>query len=100
QKHLTVSAATQANARDLAKWHVDHAAHSQPVLVRLTASHGSGFLRTSRRMYNHCWMISRVLCQFISKKLARLLPKLARVREGPGQYGVCMSRKWIAVSHS
>src|SRR5215510_16085223 len=31
QKHPTVSAATQANTRDLAKWHVDHAARSQPV---------------------------------------------------------------------
>jgi hypothetical protein len=41
QKHPTVSAATQANTRDLAKWHVDHAAHSQPILVRLTVSpHG------------------------------------------------------------
>src|SRR5262252_4791862 len=36
---ITVSAATQANTRDLAKWHVDHAAHSQPVLVRLTVFH-------------------------------------------------------------
>ena len=68
QKHLTVSAATQANTRDLAKWHVDHAAHSQPVLVRLTASHGSGFLLTSRRMCNHCWMISRVLCSIHFRK--------------------------------
>src|SRR5689334_19493063 len=25
----------QANTRDLAKWHVDHAAQAQPVLVRL-----------------------------------------------------------------
>src|SRR6516162_3256813 len=37
QKHPTVSAATQANTRDLAKWHVDHAPHSQP--VRLTVFH-------------------------------------------------------------
>src|SRR5262245_35543906 len=36
QKHPTVSAATQANTRDLAKWHVDHAAHPQPVLVQLS----------------------------------------------------------------
>src|SRR6516164_7424927 len=40
QRHPTVSAATQANPRDLAKRHVDHAAHSQPVLVRLTVSQG------------------------------------------------------------
>jgi hypothetical protein len=33
QKHPTVSAATQANTRDLAKRHVDHATHSKPVLV-------------------------------------------------------------------
>src|SRR5262249_6137974 len=39
QKHPTVSAATQANTRDLAKWHVDHTAQSQPVLVRLTFFH-------------------------------------------------------------
>ena len=39
QKHPTVSAATQANTRDLAKWHVDHTAQSQPVLVRLTVFH-------------------------------------------------------------
>src|SRR5262245_37092564 len=37
QKHPTVSAATQANARDLAKRHIDHTAHSQP--VRLTVFH-------------------------------------------------------------
>src|SRR5215831_7593266 len=60
QKHPTVSAATQANTRDLAKWHVDHAAHSQPVLVRLTVfRHGRGPLWTSRRTHNHCLMISR-----------------------------------------
>src|SRR6516164_9835917 len=57
QKHPTVSAATQANTRDLAKWHVDHAAHSQ--LLRLTvSSHGEGSLLTSKRTYNHCLMIS------------------------------------------
>src|SRR6516164_8563735 len=39
EKHPTVSAATQANARYLTKWHVDHTPHSQPVLVRLTVSH-------------------------------------------------------------
>src|SRR5262245_54949580 len=60
QKHPTVSAATQANTRDLAKWHVDHAAHSQPVLVRLTVfHHGRGSLWTSRRTHNHYLMISR-----------------------------------------
>src|SRR5262245_27159569 len=53
QKHLTVSAATQANTRYLAKRYVDHAAHSQPVLVRLTVSHhGRGPLRTSRKTYS------------------------------------------------
>jgi hypothetical protein len=31
QKHPTASAATQADTRDLAKWHIDHAAYSQPV---------------------------------------------------------------------
>ena len=30
QKHLTVSAATQANARDFVKWHIDPTAHLQP----------------------------------------------------------------------
>jgi hypothetical protein len=39
QRHSTVPAATQANARDLAKRNVDHAAHSKPVLVRLTTFH-------------------------------------------------------------
>src|SRR6516225_1111515 len=39
QIHPTGFAATRANARDLLKWHVDHAAHSQPVLVRLTVFH-------------------------------------------------------------
>src|SRR6516164_9170183 len=58
QKHPTVSAATQANTRDLAKWHVDHAAHSQPVLVRLTVfHHGRGSLWTSTRTHNHYLMI-------------------------------------------
>src|SRR6516225_9558217 len=61
QKHLTVSAAPQANTRDLAQWHVYHAAYSQLVLVRLSFSHGKGSLRTSSR-YNHCLMISRVFC--------------------------------------
>src|SRR6516164_7791988 len=60
QKHSTVSAATQANTRDLAKWHVDHATHSQPVLIRLTVfHHARGSLWTSRRMHNHYLMISR-----------------------------------------
>src|SRR6516165_10650826 len=60
QKHPTVAAATRANTRDLAKWHVDQAAHSQPVLVRLTAfHHGRGSLWTSRRTHNHYLMISR-----------------------------------------
>src|SRR6516164_7034118 len=55
QKHPTVSAATQANTRDLAKWHVDHAPH-----VRLTVfHHGRRSLWTSRRTHNHCLMISR-----------------------------------------
>src|SRR5262245_45009286 len=35
QKQPTVSAATQANTGDLVKWHVDHAVHLQPFLVRL-----------------------------------------------------------------
>jgi hypothetical protein len=35
QRHPAVSTATQANTCDLAKWHIDHAAHSQPVFVRL-----------------------------------------------------------------
>jgi len=35
----TVSVATQANARDLPKRHVDHAAHSQSVLVRRAVFH-------------------------------------------------------------
>jgi hypothetical protein len=39
QKRPAVSAATHANTRDLAKWHVDHAAHSQWVLFWLPASH-------------------------------------------------------------
>src|SRR5215510_9278356 len=69
QKLPTVWAATQANARDLAKWHVDHAAHSQPVLVGLTVfRHGRGSLRTSIRMYNHCLMISRVFFSIHCKK--------------------------------
>jgi len=39
-RHPTVSAATQANTI-FAKWHVDHAVHSQPVFVGLTVSrHG------------------------------------------------------------
>src|SRR5262245_60414302 len=59
QKHPTVLAATQANTRDLAKGHVDHAAHSQPVLARLTVSHGRGSLWTSRRTHNHYLMISQ-----------------------------------------
>src|SRR6516165_902127 len=68
QKHPTALAATQANTRDLAKGHVDHAAHSQPVLVRLTVfHHGRGSLLTSSRTYNHWLMISRVFAQFISK---------------------------------
>src|SRR6516225_1076334 len=61
QKLPTVSAAPQANTRDLAQWHVYHAAYSQLVLVRLSFSHGKGSLRTSSR-YNHCLMISRVFC--------------------------------------
>src|SRR5499427_7240929 len=57
---ITVSAATQANTRDLAKWHVDHAAHSQPVLVRLTVfRHGRGSLWMSKRTHNLYLMISR-----------------------------------------
>src|SRR6516225_11994844 len=70
QKHLTVSAAPQANTRDLTQWHVDHAAYSQLVLVRLSFSHGKGFLRTSRR-YNHCLMISRV---FLLKSIRMACP--------------------------
>ena len=35
QRHLPVSSATQANAGDLAKWHVDHATHSQSALLTL-----------------------------------------------------------------
>src|SRR6516225_11657531 len=61
QKLPTVSAAPQANTRDLAQWHVYHAAYSQLVLVRLSFSHGKGSQRTSSR-YNHCLMISRVFC--------------------------------------
>src|SRR5215467_1078523 len=69
QKRPTVSAATQANTRDLAKWYVDHAAHSQPVLVQVTVfHHGRGFLRTSRRTYNHCLLISRVFCSIHFEK--------------------------------
>src|SRR5262249_4709506 len=49
QKHPTLLAATQANTRDLAQWHVDYAAHSQPVLGRLTVSHGRGSLRPLRK---------------------------------------------------
>ena len=53
QMHPTVSAATQTNAGDLVERHVDHAAHLQPVAVRLTVfHHGSGSLQTSRRTYN------------------------------------------------
>src|SRR6516162_9796180 len=66
QKHPTVSAATQANTRDLTKWHVDHAAHSQPILIRLDVSHGRA-LRTSRGRYNRCLMLSRVFAQFSLK---------------------------------
>ena len=46
QQQSAVSATTQANAGDLAKWHVDHAAHSQAILVRLTVSHGRWPLQT------------------------------------------------------
>src|SRR6476646_7938651 len=38
QKHPAVAAATQANARNLAKRHVNHAAYPQPLLVRLAIS--------------------------------------------------------------
>src|SRR6516165_3044307 len=50
----------QANTRDLAKGHVDHAAHSQLVLVRLTFSHRRGSLPTSRSLIE-------VFAQFTSK---------------------------------
>src|SRR6516162_10094629 len=63
QKHPTAWAASQADARDLAKWHVDHAAHSQPVLAGLTVfRHGIGSLRTSSRTHNRCLEISRAVC--------------------------------------
>ena len=53
QMHPTVSAPTQTNAGDLVERHVDHAAHLQPVAVRLTVfHHGRGSLQTSRRTYN------------------------------------------------
>src|SRR5262245_18576448 len=49
QTHPTVSTGTQANTRHLAKWYVDHAAHSQPVFIPLAVScHGRGFLRSNR----------------------------------------------------
>ena len=60
QRHPTVSTATQANTRDLAKWHVDHAAHSQPVLVELSVSrHGffckrRGLCRPPQRSMSYC----------------------------------------------
>jgi hypothetical protein len=64
QKHPTASAATQANTRDFAKWHVDYAAHSQLIFVQLTVSHHERWsLRISR---GHCLLISRVLAQLIS----------------------------------
>src|SRR5262245_20949934 len=60
QRHPTVSVATQANTRHFAKWHVDHAAHSQPILGRLIIfHHGRGSLLKSKATYNHCLMISR-----------------------------------------
>src|SRR5215813_4830567 len=69
QKQPTVSAATQANTGDLVKWHVDHAVHSQPFLVRLIVfHHGRGSLRTSRRTYNHCLVTSRVFCSIYFEK--------------------------------
>src|SRR5271165_1007101 len=58
QMHPTVSAATQTNAGDLVKRHVDHAAHLQPVVVRLTVfRHGREPVQTSSRTYNHCLTI-------------------------------------------
>src|SRR5690242_17790847 len=40
ERHPTASAATQANTRDLAKRHIDHAAHSQLILVLTVFRHG------------------------------------------------------------
>src|SRR6516162_1019610 len=74
QKHPTALAATQANTRDLAKGHVDHAAHSQPVLVRLTVfHHGRGSLLTSSRTYNHWLMILEFLLNSFRKMATSVL---------------------------
>ena len=51
--YATVSAATQANTRDLAKWHVDYAAHSQRGLVRPTV-HGEGLCGQTQLSKKFC----------------------------------------------
>src|SRR5262245_43113327 len=74
EKHPTISAATQANTRYLAKWHVDDAAHSQPVLVRLTVSHGRRALPTSSRPYNHSYAWRHYLRHQSGRRSATLPP--------------------------
>jgi hypothetical protein len=67
QRYPTVSAVAQANTGDLAKRHVDHATHPQPVLARSTVFRHAGLLQTSGGAYKHYLMISHFFAQFISK---------------------------------
>ena len=101
QKHLIVSAATQANTRDLAKWHVDHAAHSQPVLCSTYCfpwEWVSADLEANIQPLLDDFS-SFMLNSFPKKWNARLLlnycPECERDR-GLSQHGVCMRRKWMS----
>src|SRR5262245_3364446 len=85
QKQPTVLSATQASTRDLAQWHVDHAAHSQPVLGRLTVSHGRGSLRALRKD-SHCEDLHPLLLVGAEALIERL-PRLGELFESGGSLG-------------
>src|SRR5262249_37556191 len=71
QRLSTVAAATQANTRDLAEWHVDHTAHSQLAVVRSTFSHGRGFSASLKELD----LISELFAQFRSNGNVRFESK-------------------------
>jgi hypothetical protein len=68
QTHPTVLAAMRANAGDLLKRHIDHAAHPQQIFVRLTVfPHGKLSLRIEESAQQLAIYCSGLIPSFISK---------------------------------
>jgi hypothetical protein len=67
--HPTILGAMRANAGDLLKWHIDHAAHPQQIFLRLTVfPHGKISLRIEESAQQLVIYCSGFIPSFISKK--------------------------------